>query len=83
MNDEVKAIFAAHKNQAYPPELLKRASAEVEEFVNILQQEGVTVRRPDVIDQSQETVTPHFRTKGKICIKGLNHFHRSTSNKMM
>ena len=52
----------------YPEDIVKKAVKEVEEFCTILTQEGVTVRRPDVVDWSKEYQTPHFSSTGRYCM---------------
>lgn len=49
---------------SFPPEHLKKAFTEIEEFCEILRQEGVKVRRPDVVDWSEEYETPDFKSQG-------------------
>ena len=66
MSEEVKALFRRYTNKPYPEELTKRVTAEVNELCNILQHEGVTVKRPDVIDNDITHVTPDFVSKGMI-----------------
>ena len=46
-------FFHQFGGQSFPKEHLKKAAAEIEEFCNILRHEGVTVRRPEVLDFSQ------------------------------
>ena len=61
MTIEVKAdiyennwdFFYKNGGSFFPENYLKKAVEEIEEFCNILQQEGVIVRRPEVIDHSQ------------------------------
>ena len=48
----------------YTEEIVKKAVVEMDEFCNILKQEGVTVRRPDPMDWSKEYTTPHFTSTG-------------------
>ena len=44
----------------YPRMLLEPAQRELDEFIHILEAEGVTVRRPDVIDFSRKTRSPNW-----------------------
>ena len=61
MTIEVKAntyekywdFYSKNGGSFFPENHLKKAVEEIEEFCNILQQEGVIVRRPEVIDHSQ------------------------------
>ncbi|XP_002733398.1 glycine amidinotransferase, mitochondrial-like [Saccoglossus kowalevskii] len=50
--------------QPYPQAHLAKAAAEIETFCYILEQEGVTVRRPAIVDHSMEYTTPDFRSTG-------------------
>jgi len=58
---EVKAVihernwdfFEKLAGYSFPKEFLKKAVMEIEELCNILRHEGVTVRRPEIIDFSQ------------------------------
>ena len=43
-----------------------RAHAEIEEFCNILQHEGVVVKRPAPMDFSMIYKTPDFESPGKL-----------------
>ena len=51
--------------QSFPKAHLKKAIAEMDEVCNILEHEGVKVRRPDIIDHSQSFQTPDFESTGK------------------
>jgi glycine amidinotransferase len=42
----------------------RQAHAEVEEFCNILRHEGVTVKRPDVMDWTEKCKTPDWEDNG-------------------
>lgn len=46
-------FFGKFGGQSFPGEHLKKAQVEIEEFCNILRHEGVTVRRPEVINFSE------------------------------
>jgi glycine amidinotransferase len=48
----------------YPGFLVKRAQKELDEFIHILEAEGVTVRRPDIMDFSGRFKTPDWSSKG-------------------
>jgi glycine amidinotransferase len=54
-------LFAGRR---YPKFLLRKAQKELDQFIHILEAEGVTVRRPDIIDGSRSFTTPHWRSKG-------------------
>ena len=53
-------FFREFGGQSFPPEHLEKAAAEVEELCHVLKGEGVTVRRPDIVDFSQGDKTPDF-----------------------
>ena len=55
-----------HGGKSFPEQHLRKAEVEIKELCNILQQEGVTVRRPDVMNFSMEYDTPDFSSTGKI-----------------
>jgi glycine amidinotransferase len=48
----------------YPPQEIEPAKANLDEFIGLLQAEGVTVRRPDIIDSNQKYSTPDWRSSG-------------------
>jgi len=48
----------------FNPKQMSLARLEVEEFVRVLEAEGVTVRRPDLIDHAQPHSTPDFTSPG-------------------
>ena len=51
---------------------LQKAYSEIEELCSVLKQEGVIVRRPDVMDFSKEYTTPDFTSTGKRCPMFVN-----------
>ncbi|XP_020609653.1 glycine amidinotransferase, mitochondrial-like isoform X1 [Orbicella faveolata] len=57
-------FFGQFGGQSFPKEHLKKAQVEIEEFCNILRHEGVTVRRPEVINFSEVFKTPDFQSCG-------------------
>ncbi len=57
-------FFQKYGGRPYPQELLEPASKELDEFCRVLEGEGVTVRRPDIIDFSQSYKTPDFEATG-------------------
>ncbi|MEC4983805.1 MAG: NarL family transcriptional regulator [Oscillatoria sp. PMC 1068.18] len=57
-------FFQQYQGQPFPDEWLKAATQELDEFCHVLQQEGITVRRPDLVDFSQPYQTPDFRASG-------------------
>lgn len=48
----------------FPAELVKQAVRELEEFVHILESEGVTVRRPEKLDHNRSYSTPGWQSPG-------------------
>ena len=58
-------FFKKFGGKAFPSDHVRKAVAEVEEFCNVLRQEGVTVRRPDIIDWKKPFETPYFNSRGK------------------
>lgn len=46
-------FFDKFGGRSFPKEHLKKAQVEIEEFCNILRNEGVTVRRPEAINFSE------------------------------
>ena len=48
----------------YPKFFVKLAQRELDNFVHILESEGVTVRRPDIVDFSKKYKTPYWSSKG-------------------
>jgi len=56
--------FHRHAGEPFPPERIAAAQAELEEFVRILQGEGVTVRRPEPIPQRTAYSTLDWTSTG-------------------
>ena len=56
-------FFTANSGKQFPREHLKKAVAEIEEFCNILEHEGVTVRRPDIIDHEKVFILHYLGCK--------------------
>lgn len=57
-------FFQQYGGQPFPEDLVETASKELNEFCKILEAEGVTVRRPDIIDFSNSYKTPDFEASG-------------------
>uniref|UniRef100_A0A8C1CTI3 Glycine amidinotransferase n=1 Tax=Cyprinus carpio carpio TaxID=630221 RepID=A0A8C1CTI3_CYPCA len=57
-------FYQQYGGQTFPKDHVKKAVTEIEEMCNILQHEGVTVRRPEPIDWSVEYKTPDFTSTG-------------------
>ena len=58
------AFFAEYAGKPFPKEAIKKATAEVENFREVLRQEGVIVCQPNVIDHGIEYITPDFTSIG-------------------
>ena len=57
---ELWDFFKKNGGQPWSPELLEAARQDLDEFVHILEAEGVTVRRPTPFDFSKPFATPDF-----------------------
>ena len=51
-------FFKAEGGRRWPAEMLKKAEADIEAFVHILEAEGVTVRRPERFAWDQPIAAP-------------------------
>ena len=58
-------FFSKFGGKSFPSKHLELAKEEVEEFVRILEAEGIVVRRPELCDFSKEYETPDFRSAGE------------------
>jgi glycine amidinotransferase len=56
--------FRREQGRPFPPELVRAANRELEEFVRVLEAEGVTVRRPEPIPQSRPYSTGAWTSTG-------------------
>ena len=56
-----------HAGKPQDPELVKQASKQVNEFCRVLEMEGVTVRRPELINWTETGTmrTPDFEEGGR------------------
>lgn len=57
-------FYRSHGGGRFPAEQVDAAREELEGFVAALRAEGVTVRRPDPVDQSSSYGTPDWRSSG-------------------
>ena len=57
-------FFMKNGGKPFPKAIMDKARAEIENVCEILRQEGVTVRRPEVIDHGKEYTTPDFTSTG-------------------
>lgn len=64
MPDKWASLYKQHGGEPFPIEQIKAGNAELEEFVRVLEGEGVTVRRPDPIDFTNPIQTLDWKVKG-------------------
>ena len=64
MPPESWPLFRERGGKQWPPDELKRAAEELDGFAELLESEGVTVRRPEALDHSREFGTPDWRSSG-------------------
>ncbi|MGK7944310.1 MAG: amidinotransferase [Microcystaceae cyanobacterium] len=57
-------LYRLFAGRRYPKFLLKKAQQELDEFIHILQAEGVKVRRPDLIKGTRSFKTLFWQSKG-------------------
>lgn len=60
-------LYEEMGGRPFPREVTDKAEQQVAEFINILQHEGVVVRRPDVKNFSTVYTTPDFQSSGLYC----------------
>ena len=60
----LKALYRLAAGRRYPEWMKRRARQELDNFVRLLEQEGVTVRRPDPAPFHRPYRTPHWRSRG-------------------
>ena len=65
--ERARAFALEHGGQAIVPLLSTPAQKELEEFVNILEGEGVIVRRPDYLDHARPVSTPEWTSPAGNC----------------
>ena len=58
--EEQWPFFKKFGGQPFPADHVKKAGEEIDELCHILEQEGVIVRRPELIDFSADYKTPDF-----------------------
>ncbi len=58
------ALYRPFAGRRYPKMLVKAAQKELDEFVHILESEGVVVRRPDIVNFSVRYKTPNWTSRG-------------------
>jgi len=57
-------FYKRNGGKPFPKEQVDAAKRELEEFVHILEAEGVTVRRPDALDHTRPYSTPDWSSSG-------------------
>jgi len=57
-------FFASYAGKPFPKDAIEKATAEVNNFCEVLRQEGVIVRQPEVVDHGKEYSTPDFTSTG-------------------
>ncbi|NWF57802.1 MAG: amidinotransferase [Fischerella sp.] len=57
-------FFQQLGGHSFSKDLVEAAAKELNEFCHILEMEGVTVRRPDIVDFSRTYATPDFEASG-------------------
>ena len=62
MPEEHWPFFKEFGGRPFPTDHVRKASEEMDELCRILEKEGVTVRRPAVIDSSVDYSTPDFHS---------------------
>src|SRR5947209_4662751 len=62
MPEEHLSFFRKHGGQPFPHELVASAKRELDDFVHILEAEGVTVRRPESMNHSRPYSTPEWNS---------------------
>jgi len=60
--DKVWDFYKTNSGRPFPPKHVARAVDEINEMCRILEHEGVTVRRPDIVDWSKPYKTPDFES---------------------
>jgi glycine amidinotransferase len=62
-HEELLGFYGQHGGRPWPQELLDAAQADLNEFVHILESEGVTVRRPAPYHTAASFSTPDFKSR--------------------
>lgn len=62
--DDQREVFRRNASQPFPAEKIAAAKSELEEFVHILEGEGVKVRRPEQVDQLHPYGAPGWTSTG-------------------
>jgi glycine amidinotransferase len=64
MPSDQKTFFVDRQGQPFPAERIGAARRDLEEFVHILEAEGVTVCRPEALDWTRRYATPEWESTG-------------------
>jgi hypothetical protein len=64
MPEDQRSLFERHGGRPFPPERVAAARRELEEFVHVLEAEGVTVQRPEPLDFARPYATPEWESAG-------------------
>jgi len=59
-------FFQRSGDRRFPPQLVENARRELEDFVHILEAEGIKVRRPDAADYSRPFATPDWESENGV-----------------
>lgn len=57
-------LYRLAAGRRFPRWMVRRAQKDLDGFIHILEAEGVTVRRPDVVDFHSRFKTPHWSSRG-------------------
>ena len=60
----VRWLYRPFAGRHYPGFMVKRAQAELDAFIRILEAEGVTVRRPEILEFKTRFKTPNWSSSG-------------------
>jgi glycine amidinotransferase len=69
-DEKMDELRKAMENQRlpYPKKMISAATKNLQEFVHILEAEGVVVRRPDIADLSASFSTPAWKIQNGFCV---------------
>ncbi len=57
-------FFKEYGGKPFPPEMIEKASAELDNLVKVLEDRGIKVQRPDTFDFTKEYETPWWKSRG-------------------
>jgi glycine amidinotransferase len=63
-----RKFFADNGGRPFPKDAIEKAREELENFVRVLESEGVKVDRPAILDYSQKFLTPDFSANGMYAV---------------